>query len=262
VTALDRFPKISIVTAVFNRQRTIADTIESVLSQSYANIEYIVVDGMSNDGTNEVIDRYAEQIDTYVREPDDGIYDALNKGIARASGDVIGFVHADDLLAHDRVISAIADVFERKPETEAVYGDLLYVDENNTDRVVRYWRSGRYRRNRFFFGWMPPHPTCYIRRRCYEQYGDYDNSMSISADYDLLVRMFVKHEIRVEAIQDVLVKMRVGGVSNVSLRARRRANREDALAWSNSGLRKPFALRLIKPLRKIGQYWARPPKKA
>jgi glycosyltransferase len=249
--------KISIITAVFNRERTVAEAMESVLNQTYANIEYIVIDGMSDDGTQRVIEKYRDRIDQYVREPDKGIYDALNKGIRLATGDVIGFLHADDLLAHNEVIASIARQFN-STSADAVYGELLYIDQQDQERIIRYWKSQKYLRNRFFYGWMPPHPTCYIKRKCYEQFGVFDDTMSISADYELLVRLFVKHEITASFLRDILVKMRVGGKSNASLKNRRLANREDATAWSKNGLKAPMGLRFTKPIRKLSQFWSRP----
>lgn len=251
-------PSISIVTAVYNRAATIASAIESVLAQRYSRIEYIVIDGMSTDGTDRVIAQYADRIDRVVREPDSGIYDALNKGVRLATGDVVGFLHADDLLADEMAITHVAEAF-REP-VDAVYGGLFYVDSENVDRVVRYWKSVPYNRNRFYRGWMPAHPTCYIRKSCYERYGDYNRSMSISADYELILRMMVKHRIRVSSVPDVLVKMRLGGKSNASLTNRLLANREDANAWVVNQLRPPWGLRLMKPARKLLQFFSRPPR--
>ncbi|MEZ6096161.1 MAG: glycosyltransferase family 2 protein [Pirellulaceae bacterium] len=252
-------PKISIVTAVYNRATTIESAIQSVLAQSWTNIEYIVIDGMSNDGTDKVIAKYKDQISQSVREPDDGIYDALNKGIAMASGEVVGFLHADDLLANSNVIEQIATTFVDE-QCDAVYGSLLYVDFENADKIVRYWNSGRYRLSRFYRGWMPPHPTCYIRKSCYDRYGSYNRTMSIAADYELLVRMMVKHRIQVSYLPEILVKMRVGGKSNASMRNRLIANREDAEAWRVNDLRAPWGLRFMKPARKLLQYLSRPPR--
>ena len=249
--------KISIITAVYNRRRTVSAAIESVLQQDYDSIEYIVVDGMSDDGTDEVIQQHKDRIDIHVREPDDGIYDALNKGIGLATGDVIGFLHADDLLAHSSVIRSIADKLQQT-EADACYGDLLYVNAEDPQKVVRYWKSGEFARKRVFYGWMPPHPTCYIKRSVYETAGKYRTDMSIAADYELLIRMMVKGQIPVAYVDDILVKMRVGGKSNRSLKNRLLANREDALAWKHNDLSAPMLLRFMKPLRKIGQYINKP----
>jgi glycosyltransferase len=250
-------PKITIVTAVFNRANTIASAIESVLAQTYSNIEYIVIDGMSQDGTDQIVNQYSDRISKTIREPDKGIYDALNKGIRMASGDVVGFLHADDLLADSQTVEHIAAAF-RRTGCDAVYGGLHYVDSQDPSRIVRNWKPVPYRINRFFWGWMPPHPTCYIRTDCYNRYGMYNQSMSISADYELLVRMMVKHRIQVSSIDKVLVKMRVGGKSNASIKNRLLANREDVQAWTANGLNPPCGLRIMKPGRKLLQYFSRP----
>lgn len=247
--------KISVITAVYNRAATLSDAIDSVLSQQDVDLEYIIVDGNSSDETPQIVERYGNEIDHSIREPDTGIYDALNKGIAAASGDVIGFLHADDWLADDqtlcRVVDALAD------ETiDGVYGDLVYVDSENPSQHRRYWKAGAYDVARFRRGWMPPHPTVYLRRRCYEQFGNFDLSIKTAADYELLVRMMVKHKIRMQYIPHVMVKMRVGGASNASLKNRLTANRDDQRAWTINGLTPPWGLRLTKPLSKLPQFFA------
>ena len=253
-----RPPLISIVTAVYNRCQTIASTIDSVLAQTDESIEYIIVDGMSDDGTKAVIDSYGDRISKVVREPDTGIYDALNKGIAAASGDVIGFVHADDLLADIDVIDNIKNKFVENPELDAVYGDLLYVDSVDAEKVVRYWRSGAYDRNKFLFGWMPPHPTVYVRKETYQKHGAYRTDMGSAADYECLVRLMYKHQIKSGYLPAIITKMRVGGVSNASLESRLSANLNDRQAWLENQLRPPFGLRITKPLSKLPQYILRP----
>lgn len=252
-------PKISIITAVRNCQQTVGMAIESVLGQDYNAIEYIVIDGMSTDGTDKVIAKYEHSISQHVREPDAGIYDALNKGLSYATGDVIGFLHADDLLAHPGVVSRIAKQFQQT-QVDAVFGDLLYVDSKDPKQTIRYWKDQTYNANRFYFGWMPAHPTCYIRRDCYQRFGKYRDDMAISADYELLIRMMVKHKISASYIDDILVRMRVGGKSNQSWKNRRQANQEDLLAWRLNDLSAPWFLRLSKPLRKVGQFFRRPAK--
>jgi len=251
------FPKISVITAVHNRSATVGAAIESVLGQTWPNVEYILIDGMSNDGTDDVIRSYGDRIDRSIREPDEGIYDALNKGIRAATGDVVGFLHADDLLASPDVLESIAREFQ-SGEIDGVYGGLYYVNAQNPDRIVRYWKPVPYKIGRFWRGWMPPHPTCYLRRECYLQHGLFNRSMSIAADYELLVRMMVRYRIRVSSIDRVLVRMRVGGKSNASLRNRLLANREDVEAWRINGLRPPLGLRFTKPARKLLQFLAKP----
>ena len=249
--------KISVVTAVFNNRKTINTAIESVLGQTCSDsIEYIVVDGMSTDGTSDVIAQYGDKISAYYREPDDGIYDALNKGISRSTGDVIGFVHADDILANENVIQLILDRFQGD-DLDAVYGDLVYVDQG-LEKVVRYWKSGEYDKNRFRLGWMPPHPTFYARREVYENFGNYRNDFGSSADYECMLRIMYKHEVRVGYIPEILNKMRVGGESNESVVNRLKANLKDYESWSVNGLTPPFGIRISKPASKLLQYFSRP----
>ena len=250
-------PTVSVITAVYNCQRTIGGAIESVLEQDYDQVEYIVIDGMSTDGTADVVSEYGDRISKVIREPDEGIYDALNKGINSASGDVIGFLHADDLLASPKVLSRVASTFIEH-DSDAVFGELLYVSEDDVDKVIRYWKEKPFNRKRFHFGWMPPHPTCYIRKSCYERFGQFRTDMSIAADYELLLRLMLKEQISVRYLDEVIVRMRVGGKSNQSLSNRRLANREDALAWELNGLKKPPCLRVMKPLRKVSQYFVKP----
>lgn len=251
-------PKISLITAVYNRSATIRDAIESVVHQRDADIEYIVVDGNSTDGTEEIIRSYSSRVDRYIREADTGIYNALNKGIAASTGEIIGFIHADDMLTSDSVMQAVSKAFH-DPEIDAAYGDLVYVDSNQTSKVVRYWKSGIFNRYRFRWGWMPPHPTVYIRRKRYLELGGYREDFQISADYELLVRMFYKHRLKTEYIHDVLVTMRQGGKSNVSVQNRLLANREDRKAWEVNQLRPPLGLQFLKPMSKLHQFWERPP---
>ncbi len=251
------FPKVSIVTAIYNNAATVANAIESVLGQSYPNIEYVVVDGMSNDGTDQVIGRYADRIAVSVREPDHGIYDALNKGLRLATGEVIGFLHADDYLADPSIIEQVAARFN-DPGLDAVYGDLLYVQAEDPNRIVRFWDSGPYDVNKFRWGWMPPHPTVYLRRSCYDRFGVFREDFDIAADYELMLRLFVRNQIRVSYLDRIMVKMRVGGKSNASLANRLRANTEDRRAWLVNGIRPPMALRFTKPLRKLSQFWRKP----
>lgn len=250
-------PKITVITAVYNRAGTVGDAIESVLSQSYSNLEYIIVDGMSKDGTDRVVQKYSDKIDHIIREPDDGIYDALNKGVRAATGDIIGFLHADDVLAHASVLESIANAFVTH-RVQAVYGDLVYVRAEPPHPIVRYWHSGPFDARKFRWGWMPPHPTVYLARECYDRWGGYRQDLDIAADYELLVRMMVANHISVAYVEDVLVNMRLGGKSNASVRNRLHANYEDRKAWELNGLPPPIGLRVTKPLRKLQQYWVRP----
>jgi glycosyltransferase len=249
--------RVSIITAVYNRAATIRATIESVLQQRNADIEYIVVDGNSSDGTDGIIGEYQGQISQSIREADTGIYNALNKGIRAATGDVIGFVHADDTLNATNTIEKVTHAFHDS-SIDAVYGDLVYVHHYRPETIVRYWHAGPYDRTRFRRGWMPPHPTFYLRRQHYCKLGDYREDFLISADYELILRMLYKNQLKVAYIHDIMVRMQFGGISNASLKNRLKSNTEDKLAWKVNGLSPPLGLRLLKPLQKIQQYWKRP----
>lgn len=252
-----RTPKVTIVTAVYNCADTIATAIESVISQTSDSIEYIIVDGMSSDGTAEVVDRYRDSISRVIREPDDGLYDALNKGIEAATGDVVGFVHADDMLAAPDIIESIQKKFS-EGDLDAVYGDLLYVDSTDPQKVVRNWRSGEYRREKFRRGWMPPHPTLFVRKSAYQEFGTYRTDLGSAADYECSIRLLYKNKLRTDYVKRVVTRMRVGGQSNVTLENRLKANRSDRQAWIENGYKPPMGLRLIKPLSKLPQYLMRP----
>ena len=249
--------KISVITAVYNRHATIADAIESVASQSHRDLEHITVDAMSDDGSSEIIGQHSDSISRRIREPDKGIYDALNKGIHAATGEVIGFLHADDLLAQADVIKWISELMT-SGGFDAVYGDLTYVGLHDPENVIRYWQSDTYDRSRFRRGWMPPHPTVYVKKEIYEKWGGYRTDFGSAADYECMVRLLYKNQIKVGYIPKILVKMRVGGASNASLRNRLIANRSDRNAWTENGIKPPFGLRLTKPLSKIKTYFARP----
>ena len=247
--------KISIVTAVFNRVDTITDALRSVETQSYQNVEHIIQDGGSKDGTLDKIRQFDASSTHLVSEPDTGIYDAINKGISRASGDIIGLMHSDDFFADDLVLQKIAEAF-RDPEVDGVYGDLDYVSSSNTDKIVRRWRSGPYRADLLKRGWMPPHPTLYLRREVFDHWGLYDTSMSIAADYEAMLRYLVSGEIRVAYIPKVLVKMRVGGESNRSLSRILQKSREDYTALRRHGVGGINTL-LAKNFSKLEQFLPR-----
>ncbi len=249
--------RVSIITAVYNRVSTIRATIESVLGQRNADIEYIVVDGNSNDGTDRVIRDFQDRITNSIREPDTGIYNALNKGIRAATGDIVGFVHADDTLNAVDTIEKMSRAF-LDPTVDATYGDLVYVNHYRPETIVRYWRAGAYDEKRFRHGWMPPHPTFYLRRDHYCKLGGYREDFSISADYELILRMLYKHRLKAAYIDDIMVRMQFGGVSNKNLWNRFKSNTEDQHAWKVNGLLPPTWLRLLKPIQKIQQYWKRP----
>ena len=245
--------KISIITIVYNNRATIADAIDSVLGQTYPDIEYIVVDGLSTDGTVEIVKGYGDRISHFVSEKDSGLYDAINKGIRMATGDVIGLLHSDDLFYSNDAISAVAAAFHSSG-SDSVYADLVYVDRKKPQRVIRNWKSGNYKRNGFINGWMPPHPTFYVKREVYERLGLYNTAFKSAADYELMLRYLYKHDISTAYLPECLVRMRVGGKSNITLRNRIRANKEDFKAWKINGLQPLFYTRYLKPLRKLAQF--------
>ena len=252
-----RMQKISIITIVWNNKTFIEESLQSQLSQTYPHVERIVVDGGSTDGTLEIIKRFSSRIDRIITGPDRGIYDALNKGIQAATGDIIGLLHSDDLFSDQDTLYKVHEELD-DDGLDACYGDLLYVDRYDTSKIVRYWHSGTYHPRRFHWGWMPPHPTFFAKRSVYEKYGLFNLDMGSAADYELLLRYFVKYRIRTAYIPEVLVKMRIGGTSNASLTNRILANRNDRKAWEINGLRPyPWTL-LLKPVRKIPQYFLRP----
>ena len=248
--------KFSIITVSFNSADTIEDTMHSVAEQNYSEVEYLAIDGGSKDETTEILENASGQINVLISEPDNGIYHAMNKGIGLATGDVIGILNSDDIYADSSVLNDVSKLFEN-PETQAVYGDLSYVERENTEKIKRKWVSGRYQPGDFKKGWMPPHPTFFVRRSVYEQYGLFNLDFTTSADYELMLRFIHKHGIKIDYLPRVVIKMRMGGQSNVSLINRIKANKEDRKAWEVNGL-KPGKLTFIrKPLSKIGQFLKR-----
>ena len=243
--------KVSIITATYNSAATIHDTLASLESQTYPDIEYIIVDGASKDNTLDVINLNCTRVSKIISEPDRGIYDALNKGIAAATGDIVGFLHSDDLLAYPEAIADLVNVFNIG-EYDAVYADLEYVQQNDISKVVRLWQSGNYNKKKLKYGWMPAHPTFYMRRSCYQKFKNFDLSYKIAADYDSILRYLWRENIRAGYLPQVLIKMRVGGISNRSLSTILRKMREDIQAIRNNRLFWPVTL-AWKNLSKIPQ---------
>ena len=245
--------KVSIITVVYNGAATIRQCIESVLRQDYNNIEYIIIDGQSTDETLKIAHEYQASIHTIISEPDRGIYDAMNKGIQQATGDVVGILNADDWYHDTRVISDVVGTF-LSTKADAVYGDLMYVKPDEPSKAKRTWLSGTYHTGRFLWGWMPPHPTFFLKKQKYEQYGLFRLDLGSAADYELMLRMIHKERISLAYLPRVLVKMSLGGVSNSTLRNRLKANKNDRKAWKINGLQPYFFTLWLKPLRKIGQF--------
>ena len=249
--------KISIITVSLNSQSTIRQTIESVRSQSYKNIEYILIDGGSTDWTLEIINDLIDNIDYFKTENDNGIYDAMNKGISIASGDIIGILNSDDFYDNPNVIEDVVRIFESK-KCDSLYGDLVYVKASNALDVVRYWQSGNFKREKLKNGWTLPHPTFFVKKSIYNKYGLYNTKLKTAADYEMIIRLLFKHNISVEYLPKILVHMRTGGISNASLKHRFIANKEDGLAWKFNHLYQPMFVRIQKPFQKIVQFFKKP----
>jgi glycosyltransferase involved in cell wall biosynthesis len=219
-------------------------------------MEHLVVDGGSNDGTLDIIRAYDGRISKWISEPDKGIYDAMNKGIRLSSGDVIGFLQSDDVYAHERVVENVEEAF-RRFEVDSVYGDLQYVHKRDLNKVVRNWKASVYREGRFKSGWMPPHPTFFVKRMVYDRFGYFNTNFRIAADYELMLRFLEKHKISTHYIPEVLVKMRVGGASNGSVKNMLVKSYEDYRAWKVNGLKRSFFTIPLKNLSKVPQFLQR-----
>lgn len=244
--------KISVITATYEAAFTIETCLASVQAQTHGEREHIVIDGASRDGTLDLLLRHRDLLDCLVSEPDAGIYDALNKGLARASGEVVGFLHADDVYADAGVLARIAQAFA-DPAVEAVYGDLVYVRREDPERVVRHWRAGEFTPERLAWGWMPPHPTLYVRRPLYQRLGGFDASYRIAADYEHMLRVLRGLRGRVVYLPETLVRMRTGGASNRSLGNVLRKSFEDYRALRANGVGGAGAL-AWKNLSKLPQF--------
>lgn len=243
--------KVSIITSCFNREKTIAQAIESVLSQDYQNIEYIVVDGASKDNTLAIINRYRGRISHIISEPDNGMYEGINKGIRAATGDIIGLLHSDDFLFSTNTISHIVKRFE-ETQADFIYGNGLFVDSDNTDKVVRNWMGGKYSKWKVRHGWLPLHPTCYIRKSCMDKWGLYDESYKIAADSDFLFRYLYEADLKVEYLNEYIVRMRMGGLSTDSKR-RKMMWEEDIRMYKSHGM-PPTLTKLEKMAWKVPQF--------
>ena len=204
--------KISIITVVWNNKETVKDAIDSVLNQTYENIEYIIIDGASTDGTLDIVKSYGDEITKFVSEPDKGLYDAMNKGIAQSTGDVVGILNSDDFYIDKFVIEKVVKEFEDK-KCDSVYADLVFVKPENLDKTVRYYDSSHFTPSKFAYGWMPAHPTFFVKREIYNRYGVFRTDLKIGADFDILARFLYTQKISYSYMQKVFVKMRIGGVS-------------------------------------------------
>ncbi|MBN2167253.1 MAG: glycosyltransferase [Marinilabiliaceae bacterium] len=242
---------ITIITATYQSSATLQSAIESVLNQTANNIEYIVIDGGSTDGTIELLKKYDNRI-KWFSEPDNGIYDALNKGISKATGDYIGFLHADDLLASDTIIEKISTIIN-ETNADAVYGNLVYISKYDTSKVIRYWKSCKFNPSLLKKGWMPPHPTLYIKRKFYDSIGIFNIQLKIAADYDFILRLFSLPGISTFYINDVIVKMRIGGTSNRNIKNIIKKSKEDYWALKHNKVGGIMSL-FLKNISKINQF--------
>ena len=247
--------KISVITPVYNDTRVGCALSSALAQQTDHELETIVIDAGSEDGTLEALESFGNQIDVLVSEPDDGIYDGMNKGIARATGDLVGILNADDRYADDSVLRDVAEAFSCH-DIDVCYGNVVYEDEPG--RTVRYWRSGRSSELKWLLGWMPPHAGFFVRREVYERLGAFNPELSIAADYELMLRLLLKHRLKSAHIDRVLVRMALGGVSNRSVANVLRAALEVRTAWQVNDL--PFGqlAPVLKPVAKLDQYFRRP----
>ena len=250
---------VTIVTATYNSAKTIRDTLASVASQDYPRIEHIIVDGLSKDNTLAIVSEYPH-VSRVISEKDAGIYDAMNKGISASAGDIIGLLNSDDFYVSNTIISQVVEQMLNE-QTDTLYGDLVYVHPEQTNRVLRTWIAGDCKPNKFLFGWMPPHPTFFVRRQVYDQFGKFNISLKSAADYELMLRFLYKEKLSASYLPKVLVKMRAGGMSNATMRNRIKANAEDREAWRVNQLQPYFFTSWLKPIRKLTQYIRKPDSK-
>lgn len=247
--------KISIVTAVLNNKRHIEGCINSVVNQTYEDIEYIVVDGGSRDGTIDKIQnsKFKNQSFKFISENDNGIYDAINKGIKISTGEVIGLLHSDDVFADDTVIEKVADKFV-KEGTDSVYGDLEYVGANDLNKKIRYWQAGDCNINKLKHGWMPPHPTFFIKKEVFRKFGLYNTGYKVASDYDMVLRLLWKERITTSYLPTVITKMRWGGASNRDITSIMQKSREDYKALKANSVPSPSLVVFLKNVRKLHQF--------
>jgi glycosyltransferase len=247
-------PLVSIITPSYNSEETISQTIKSISSQTYPNIEHIVIDGNSSDSTLSILKKYKDEISKIISEKDKGVYDAMNKGIYLSSGDIIGILNSDDCYANKDIIENIVESMS-KSQADICWGNLEYVNKKNPNKVIRYWKSSSFKKNKLISGWIPPHPTVFIRKEIYKKYGKFDLTFPISADYELLLRFLTKKNIKTCYLPKVLVKMKTGGKSGQSLLNRIKGNKEIYRAWKKNGLKLPLNYFIKKIIfRRLPQY--------
>lgn len=244
--------KVSIITATYNSSQTIIDTIKSLEEQTYSNIEYIIIDGASKDNTLELIKEYCTKVSIIISEPDKGIYDALNKGISVSTGDIVGFLHSDDIFAYPEAIEDLVKTLKTN-QSQAVYADLEYVSKENVKNIIRKWTSGYYKYSNLKKGWMPPHPTFYMKRELYNIHGNFDLDFKISADYDSLLRYLWSNKISISYLPKVVTKMRIGGESNRSFMNILKKTKEDIRALKKNNISWFYPV-IMKNISKLPQF--------
>ena len=247
--------KISIITATYNSQAYISDCIKSVNNQTYKNIEHIIIDGASNDNTLEIINSTPNRITKVISESDKGIYDAMNKGIKAASGDIVGILNSDDFFATDDVIENIVKAFSKDTTLEGVYTNLYYVNKDNPNKIVRHWVSNSFKKRSFFKGWHPPHPTLYLRREVYEKYGNFNLDFPLSADFELMLRFFEKYNIKTKYLPITIIRMRLGGATSKNWENVRKQNIQCIKAFRTNGFKPPLLYPVYRLLPKLLQFF-------
>ncbi len=245
-------PMFSIITATFNSAATLQDTLQSVAKQEEKSWELLIQDGGSKDATLQIVEAFGQA--KLESKQDKGLYNAMNRGIQRASGAIVGILNSDDFYPDTQVLSRVREAFDADPALEAVYGDLKYVQHDQPKKIVRNWQAGAYEHHAWEKGWMPPHPAFFVRRSVYEQFGGFNEALRLAADYEFMLRACFIGKIKVAYLPHVLVHMRLGGLSNSSIKNRLIANQEDRKAWRINGLKPPFGLAILKPFRKIKQW--------
>lgn len=247
--------KISIITVVYNSVDTIAQAIDSVLSQTYENVEYIIVDGVSTDGTIDIINSYESRISKFISETDHGLYDAMNKGVQMATGNVIGFLNSDDFFIDSNIIESIMSKFLKDNSLDVLYGNIQYVDRDNSSKVVRQWKSKPYYSNYFENGNVPAHPALYIRREIFFKVGDFNTLFKFSADYDFMLRLFKLHQFNCYYLDKYIVRMRLGGITSGGIKNRILQNIEIYRSWRLNKLKPPILLFPFRFVNKVKQYF-------
>lgn len=249
--------KISVITVTRNSSLTLTDTLESVLHQTYDNIELIVIDGLSTDSTVDIIKQYEVKFKgrmRWISEKDKGIYDAMNKGIQRATGDIVGILNSDDFYSSDRILEEVAASFKKDHKIDAVYGDVHFIHQDQPEKCARYYSSAYFRPWLLWFGFMPAHPSFYVKREVYQRYGLYSLDYNIASDYDMMVRLFYKNKIKARYIKLDFVTMRIGGISTKNLHNRLQISKEDVIACKRNGMYTNFLFICVKYFAKIFEF--------